>query len=299
MAAADMRTPAPMILDLDGSVLALPNAQTIALSHWHDALRFACRRATLARFAAEALASLPARHGTVLLGSGDFHHLSLPLLQRLPVHAPFQLVVLDNHPDNMRFPFGLHCGSWVHAAAALPQVSHVHVLGITSTDIGLRHAWENHWRPLWQGRLTYWCMDVEVGWGHRLGMAAAFRRFDTPDALLSAFAAEQRRVPQPTYLSIDKDVFAEDVARSNWDQGCFQLTHALAVIEALQAGGLVGSDITGEVSLAQYRSRFKRWLSALDGQPRIDPEALPALQRRHRQVNGELLAALAGVRTPD
>lgn len=288
-----MRT--PLILDLDGGVLPLPQAQTVSLPHWHDPLRFACSNATLARFANDVLAPLPAHLGTVMLGSGDFHHLSLPLLQRMRAQPPFQLVVLDNHPDNMRFPFGMHCGSWVNAAAALPQVSHVHVLGITSSDIGRGHACENHWRPLLRGRLTYWCTDVDVRWAQRVGLAAAFRRFDHPEALVAAFAAEQAQSPQPTYLSIDKDVFAEDVARSNWDQGRFQLEHALVVIEALRAGGLVGSDITGEVSQANYRSRFKRWLSSLDGQPDIAADTLPAWQRRHQQVNQELLAALARI----
>ena len=184
----------------------------------------------------------------------------------------------------------------MNAASKLPQISHVHVLGITSSDISLGHAWENHWRPLMGGRLTYWCMDVDVGWGHRLGMGHAFRRFEHPEALVAAFAAEQAKSP-PTYLSIDKDVFAEDVARSNWDQGRFQLEHALVVIEALRAGGLVGSDITGEVSLAHYRSRFKRWLSSLDGQPDIRADDLPAWQARHQQVNRELLAAMASVPT--
>ncbi len=89
-----------------------PQAQTLALPQWHDPLRFACSTATLHRFAAEVLAPLPAQLGTVMLGSGDFHHLSLPLLRRMRTQVPFQLVVLDNHPDNMRFPFGMHCGSW-------------------------------------------------------------------------------------------------------------------------------------------------------------------------------------------
>ncbi len=59
-------------------------------------------------------------------------------------------------------------------------------------------------------------------------------------------------MPQPTYLSIDKDVFAPEVARTNWDQGRFRLAHASAVIDSLR-GGLVGSDITGEVSHYRYR----------------------------------------------
>ena len=67
----------PLILDLDGGVLPLPQAQTLALPQWHDPLRFACSNATLDRFATEVLAPLPAQLGTVMLGSGDFHILSM------------------------------------------------------------------------------------------------------------------------------------------------------------------------------------------------------------------------------
>ncbi|WMJ68406.1 arginase family protein [Stenotrophomonas sp. 24(2023)] len=287
----DART--PILLDLDESVLPLTGAHAIARQGWQDTLRFACRRRDLARFSHEVLAQLPAQHGTVMLGSGDYHHLSLPLIERLHGRPPFQLVVLDNHPDNMRFPFGMHCGSWVHAAAALPQVAHVHVLGITSNDIGLAHAWENHWAPLRKGQLTYWCTDVDVRWASRFGLGHAFRRFDTPEALVATFAAEQARRPQPTYLSIDKDVFSPSVIRSNWDQGRFLRRDALQVIAALRAGGLVGSDITGEVSQYTYRSRFKRLLSSLDGQPDIPSATLADWQQQHQRVNRELLRAIA------
>jgi len=52
-------------------------------------------------------------------GSGDFHHVSLALLRRL--REPFNLLVLDNHPDWMRgVPF-LHCGTWLRHASLLPM----------------------------------------------------------------------------------------------------------------------------------------------------------------------------------
>lgn len=285
----------PVVLDVDGSVLPLGGERVVALQDWQEELRFACSRASLRRFSALLDERLPARHGTVLFGSGDFHHLSYPLLRRLDAGARYQLVVLDNHPDNMRYPFGIHCGSWVGWAAALPQISHVHVLGITSHDIGSAHAWENRWRPLLSGRLTYWSMGVPVRWARYMGLGRGFRSFDSPSALVEAFVAEQQRQPQPTYLSIDKDVFAEEVARTNWDQGRFRLGHALAVIHALHEGGLVGSDITGEVSQYRYRSRVKRLLSALDGQPEIPGHTLHAWQAQQREVNQRLLSALAEV----
>ncbi|MCL7714002.1 hypothetical protein K5L01_04935 [Stenotrophomonas sp. CPCC 101365] len=285
----------PVVLDLDGSVLPLGGERVLALGEWQEELRFACSRASMRRFSALLDARLPARHGPVLTGSGDFHHLSYPLLRRLRAPEPYQLIVLDNHPDNMRYPLGIHCGSWVSWAAALPQVSHVHVLGITSHDIGSLHAWENRWRPLLSGKLTYWSMGVPVRWARWLGLGRGFRSFDSPSALVDAFIDTQRRQPQPAYLSIDKDVFAEEVARTNWDQGRFRLGHALAVIHAAHEGGLVGSDITGEVSQYRYRSRLKRLLSALDGQPQIPGRTLHAWQAQQREVNRVLLSALAEV----
>src|SRR5205085_5166162 len=66
-------------------------------------------------------------------GSGDFHHVSLALLRRLP--GPCNLLVLDNHPDWMRgVPF-LHCGTWLYHAARLPHVERVfHVGGNVDFD---------------------------------------------------------------------------------------------------------------------------------------------------------------------
>src|SRR5579862_5618935 len=112
----------------------------------------------------------------------------------------------------------------------LPKVRHVHVLGITSGDIGRRHAWENYYTPLRRGRLTYWSVCVDVSWARRLGLAAAFRDFPSVDALVATFCAGQRRGHGATYLSIDKDVFAPEVARTNWDQGRMFPQHDEAII---------------------------------------------------------------------
>ena len=281
----------PVVLDIDHSVGPLADRLVVPLEHWQEALRFGCRLATLRRFGRVLDDTLPGAHGTVLLGSGDFHHLSWPLIERIDARVPFQVVVLDNHPDNMRYAFGVHCGSWVRRVAMLPQVSHVHVVGIASGDIGRAHAWENYLAPLRRGKLSYWCLGVDVGWARRLGLAHAFHRFDDAQALVAEFRAAQRLRPVPTYLSIDKDVFAAEVARTNWDQGRLRLEHALALIDGLQ-GGLVGSDITGEVSHYRYRSWLKRRLSAIDAQPAVDPADLSVWQAQQHALNLELLAAI-------
>jgi len=281
----------PVVLDIDRSVGPLPDRLVLPLKHWQESIRFGCSLATLRRFRTMLDELLPAQYGTVFTGSGDFHHLSWPLIARRQPGRKFQVVVLDNHPDNMRFPFGVHCGSWVRRVAALPMVSHVHVLGITSPDIGGGHAWENYLTPLLRGRLTYWSIGVDTGWARRLGLARAFRGFDTPAALVDAFVESQRAQAAPSYLSIDKDVFAPEVAHTNWDQGQLLTGHALALIASLRHG-LVGSDINGEVSHYQYQSWWKRRLSAIDEQPAIDPAQLAGWQAQQHALNLQLLAAI-------
>lgn len=280
-----------VVLDIDQSVGPLPQRQVIPLAPWQESLRFGCSLGTMRRFRQLLDQAMPAAHGTVMLGSGDFHHLSWPLIERVTAAEPFQVVVLDNHPDNMRYPFGVHCGSWVRRVARLPQVSHVHVVGIRSSDIGGGHAWENYLPPLRQGRLSYWSAGVDVNWAGRLGLAHAFHNFDDLGAMVDAFCLLQQSQTQPTYLSIDKDVFAEDIARTNWDQGELSLDQALAIIDSLR-GGLVGSDITGEISAYRYRSWWKRRLSAIDSQPTVSEQDLALWWEQQHALNGQLLAAI-------
>lgn len=282
----------PVVLDIDQSVGPLPDRLVLPLAHWQESIRFGCSLATMRRFRTMLDELLPAEYGTVFMGSGDFHHLSWPLIARLPSSTPFQVVVLDNHPDNMRFPFGVHCGSWVRRVAMLPQVSHVHVLGITSADIGAGHAWENYLTPLRRGKLSYWNIGVDTGWSRRLGLAHAFRGFDTLAAMVDAFVEAQRTQTAPSYLSIDKDAFSPEVAHTNWDQGRLLTDHALALIDSLR-NGLVGSDINGEVSHYRYQSWWKRRLSAIDEQPEIDPAQLAGWQAQQHALNLHLLQAIA------
>lgn len=293
----------PVVLDFDSSVAPLPGELRLDLRADQEAVRFGCRVSRLTALRADLDRRLPppAAHGTVLMGSGDFHHLSWPLVARqaAAATAPLRVVVLDNHPDNMRYWFGVHCGSWVRRVAALPNVSQVIVAGITSGDIGAGHAWENHWRPLAGGKLQYWSCGVDVGWSRRVGLGAAFRAFDGLPALTAALAAQLQHEPQPTYLSIDKDVLSPDTVRTNWDQGRMTEPQLIAIVGALH-GQLVGSDITGEVSTWRYASRLKRWLSAGDGQDTAGPDAatVAGWQREQNALNARLIAPLAAARCP-
>ena len=158
----------PVILDFDGSVLPVAEGERrIPLGSWQEAIRFGCTRRAFSALEAHLEGVLPVDCGCAFMGSGDFHHVTLIPLRRLCRRLPpasLDVVVFDNHPDNMRYPFGIHCGSWVSHAALLPSVRRVHVIGITSGDIGLAHAWENRLTPFLRRKLTYWSVGTDAAW---------------------------------------------------------------------------------------------------------------------------------------
>ncbi len=285
-----MTNSAPVILDFDGSLGTVAGATEIPLQDWQEKIRFGCSLKNFQSLVRLLQQRMPAEHGTVLLGSGDFHHLTWPLVQRCQSRGPFQVVLFDNHPDNMRFPFGIHCGSWVRQVALLPYVSHVHVLGVTSPDISLSSAWQQYWRPLLSGKVTYWCTDVDVRWASWFGLKKSFRRFDNPDELIESFISTQTAMP--TYLTIDKDVLSADAVATNWDQGRMLESHLVSVIRSLK-GNIIGSDITGDVSSWLYTTWWKRKLSALDGQTGIPAARLLEWQHDHQALNARLIARIA------
>lgn len=282
-----MASAGALILDFDQSVLPLAGSERMPLGAWQEGVRFGCTLKMLRSLAAE-IGPAAAGRSTVFLGSGDFHHVSHALIQRQAGSGDMlQVVVFDNHPDNMRYPFGIHCGSWVSHVGRLPRVACVHVLGITSADVGVAHAWENRLGPLRQGKVRYWCVGPDLGWMKFLGIAGC-RSFGSIAEMLDAFAAHIDATAGPVYLSIDKDVLAPGEARTNWDQGVMRMDELGAAIRMLQ-GRIVASDITGDVSLHRYRSRLKRLLSGLDAQPEIAPDALLEWQTQHQAINRQLL----------
>jgi hypothetical protein len=285
-----MREPRrPLVLDLDGAVAPLPGERRIALRDRETALRFACRWRDLDGLQTALEAVPPAACGPVFTGSGDFHHVTLALLRRL--RDPIDVVVLDNHPDNMRLPFGVHCASWVGPAARLPCVRRIDVLGIASSDATAWHAWEHRLRALRRDGVRYWCIGIDTRWARALGLGDRVRSFPSAERMVDAFAADQAGRTSAVYLSIDKDVLAPDVVRTNWDQGVLGETDLALALECLR-GRVVGSDVTGEVSRARYRSLLKRLLVALDAQPRLGAGEVLGWQAGQHALNARLMPRL-------
>jgi hypothetical protein len=301
----------PVILDFDGAVLPLSDTELrIPLAKRQEAIRFGCSLADYARLQkhlaehlAEHLQKLPPeQYCPVFTGSGDYHHLTLLLLQNLAkalelTPNSLDIIVADNHPDNMRYLFGLHCGSWVYHASGLSCVRHIHVIGISSEDIGIKHAWENYLGPFWRKKLTYWSVKSNANWLGLIGRSIYAKNFASADALLEAFLPVLRETACQgikLYLSIDKDVLTKELIQTNWDQGSFELRHLEAVITAC-SGQLLGADITGDISRYDFSGGFKRFLTRLEGQVELEPEKMPLWQSAQQKLNRQLFAALSAV----
>jgi hypothetical protein len=286
----------PLVLDFDASVLPLgPDELRIPLETWRERIGFGCSRRDFACLEACLDRVMPGEHGPVFPGGGDFHHVSLALLRRrirarASAPASIDLVILDNHPDNMLYPFGVHCGSWAGRAAALEAVRHVHVVGITSPDIGLLHAWENDCRPFLRKKLTWWSIGRRAPLPALIAGKEHARCFRSADALLAAFLPRLPDV-ESVYLSVDKDVLHPDAAYTGWDQGRFLPDHAEAVAMCCR-GRLVGVDICGDYARRSYRSIGKRLLCRLDGLTDDPPADERGIRERGRDINLKILNAL-------
>lgn len=280
-----------LILDFDASVRLVPEAEILAVEDWQEAIRFGCRKRVLADFGRYMATALETNPRVVFMGSGDFHHVSYLLIERRrTLGVPIQIVVFDNHPDNMRYPFGIHCGSWVWHVSRLPFVARVVVVGIASSDVAAGRLWENHLAPLYAGKVVYFCVQRSVTALRRIGVRHAHSFLSTA-AMLSGLTSALADWAEPIYLSIDKDVLAPGVVQTNWDQGVMQFEDLRLAIESLR-DRVVGADVVGDVSVYRYRGRFKRILQGLDRQPEIPACSLGQWQERHRAVNLELMSVL-------
>ncbi len=296
------------ILDLDGSiprqtgVLSGYRPEIIPLAEWGPAIRMGCGFGRFRRFErvlAKALGDdLDDTSQVTLYGSGDFHHVSLALLRRQP--RPFNLLMIDNHPDWMRgIPF-LHCGTWLYHASRLPMVRRIfHAGGEVDFDNGFR--WLAPWPELRRGKITVF---------------PAFRRFqrgawrDVPheplrperhrpvcperlDELIAPFRDDLAAVP--LYISLDKDVLTEAEAAVNWDSGHLTIAEVRAIVSRFTEaahGNLAGADLLGDWSPVRTHGALRKVLH-LTEHPALVVDAAAAA-RRNAQTNRALLEAIIG-----
>ncbi len=307
---AAAKTPVVRVLNLDGAgrsqrrIFEHYRATTIPAQDWGPRIRIGAGFRRFREFC-EAMAAPQEewdhRPNIVLLGSGDFHHVTLALLGRLA--EPMNLLVLDAHPDWMRgVPF-MHCGTWLLHAARLGQVVRVfHVGGDVDFD-NMYH------------RLAPWPLLASG----KIQVLPAVRRFrrgrwrhidhqplrDAPDKPADAERIAERIAPwreelarRPLYITVDKDVLTADEAAVNWDSGLLTLDEVTAVVRGCleaAAGRLVGADLLGDWSPVQTQGVIATLLDrARLGVRQVDPRQATAC---NEEANMRLVECiLAGAR---
>ena len=295
------------ILDLDGAVTAQQELvrrrrpQVVALQDWGPRIRIASSFAAYRRFE-QACAERWSDHADgpvlTLYGSGDFHHVTLALLRRL--RKPFNLLILDKHPDWMRgIPF-MHSGTWLNHAFKLPNLRSVFHIG-GDLDFDNSFYWFAPWPQLRSGVVT---------------VVPAVRSFtrgrwrDVPNrplresadrvmtgarltALLTEAGADLARYP--LYITLDKDLMRVDDAAVNWDSGCLQLSEVQSVLSGFVTacgGRLAGMDIVGDWSPVRVRGLMRHVLHWTEHPSlRVDPAEAAERNGRTNQVLIDTLRA--------
>ena len=299
------------ILDLDGGLvrqtqlLRRSAALVLRLQEWGAGLRLACSHRKFASFENRLTLLSGSSHDErpflSFIGSGDFHHVSLALLRRLT--CPFNLLVIDNHPDWMRgVPF-LHCGTWLYHAARLPQVRSVfHVGGNVDFDNGFRRL--APWPLLRSGKLTVFpavrCFKTGT-WtqvAHEPVRPKAV--FQVTDRRLRGllYPFRQALKSYPLYISLDKDVMTAAEAPANWDSGHLHLAEVEDILRCFvdaARGELAGMDIVGDWSPVRTKGLFRRLLHWTE-HPRLALTPAAATCSNER-ANLTLLNALARMQT--
>ena len=149
------------------------------------------------------------------IDSGDYHYVTKILAGFQ--EEPFDLVLVDNHPDDQEPAFGgvLSCGSWVKALReGQPMLAEVWTLG---PDHRVRNA---------SGTLD---RALEAG----------------IDDLVTALAGKR------VYASIDKDVLDRPWARTDWSQGTYSLERLKGWLDRLLRLDVVAVDVCGELAPAK------------------------------------------------
>lgn len=297
------------VLDLDGSIvrqtrfLQRSSAAVLRLQEWGANLRIACSHRSFARFEEQLapLAGSPHDREPYLtfLGSGDFHHVSLALLRRLS--GPFNLLVIDNHPDWMRGVPLLHCGTWLYHAARLPSVQQIFHLG-GEVDFDNSYRFLAPWPMIRSGKIVLgpprrrfqgreWEQIPHQSLRRRAEEPADHARIEE---WLAPHAAEL--AARPLYISLDKDVLISSEAAVNWDSGQLTVPEVLAILETFThaaGGALSGMDVVGDWSPVRVHGWLRRMLHWTEHPPlALDAEEAA---RRNEALNLRLLECVTSV----
>lgn len=292
----------PIGLDIDGSV-AVQSALVaelqclMNLEHLENDIRLWSSEESWSELKGQIAALKSDLPGAFLtfIGSGDFHHVTLALLEQNK-NESVTLVLIDNHPDWFREAPRYHCGNWVASALELPCIEEVIIVGPDSSDLSGYKLYTAPVRELRTGKLSIYPYRRRMSFmpGKRVlgnspyvelcpGTLGTTFRFSVVEevGIGECLSRLGRRLDgRKVYLSIDKDCLRPEEAVTDWEQGKLRLVDLEKGLgELLRMTQIVGADIVGERALRPLRGLRKR-ADALRFRTLRSDRAIVALNQR-------------------
>jgi len=170
------------------------------------------------------------------LGNGNYHYLSLALLEK--IKEPFSLVLFDHHHDAGYLPVDnvTSCGTWVkNAIEEIELLQHVYIIGGDT---------KNKKEPL-----SHVSLKITIVSENDLSVTTLKK-------------LTQKIETSNIYVSIDRDFLSEREVLTNWDQGNASLDDLLQIIQIVcKNHRLLGADVCGDI-LWDYPTMTKHTMQA-------------------------------------
>ena len=158
------------------------------------------------------------------IGSGNYHYMSFFLTEK--IKEDFTLVVFDNHSDSQKPIFDelISCGSWLRNA--YKDETHLKQIVLVGANEASLRVMDNNLRNE-VTVIPYSTILTDKNWCYKL----------------------QEIINYSVYISIDKDVFSEEIVKTNWDQGGMKLEEFLNAFKIITKNHkVIGMDVCGEYS---------------------------------------------------
>lgn len=156
------------------------------------------------------------------IGSGNYHYISMFLTEK--IEEDFTLILFDNHTDMQKPIFDdlLSCGNWLRCA--FESEKHLKQIILVGQSRISTKALDDRFKK----KILAFPNDIIT------------KRDDWYTDLANT-------IKYPVYISVDKDVFCNDVARTNWDQGNMDMYEFMKAVEYITENHkLIGMDVCGE-----------------------------------------------------
>jgi hypothetical protein len=213
-----------------------------------------------------------------LYGSGDFHHLSVALIEQFT--QPLSLIVFDHHPDWDGISARVSCGSWISAVSRKENIKKILLLGPSSNDLSGFGLFTASLKSLNGAKLEIYpymhkpsrlflrkLKDTSSFKVRRSFLNSLIDWQNLCEANLEVFLSNilEGIATEDVYVSIDKDCLRADYAVTNWESGLMDINWLLEAVSIVKnKKNIVGMDITGEYSAIRIKSGWKNFISRLD-----------------------------------